>query len=242
MTEYSYNGWSASTSLPTRPLVVAGEPFMPGVRDNDDVFTVLQYVAVQLHARVEPIVAAGWHQADDWGYSYRPNRNDPNSLSNHSSGTAFDYNATRHPNGVPTRNTWSSAQIDVVHTILAEVAHAVRWGGDYTGTPDSMHFEINVNAATLAGVAARVREGDDPMADYATQLDRIESKVDAAAAASKARDQGIRAADRKLAKATRDLLAAMGDDVAGLNEKVVEARKRVLAAIAEADASSGDGD
>src|SRR4051812_23489826 len=98
----SQNGWPASAHLKVRPLVVAGESFSPGIRDDDDVYTVLKYVAEQMNARVEPIVRADWHQADDWGYYYRANANDPNSLSNHSSGTAIDYNATRHPNGVPT--------------------------------------------------------------------------------------------------------------------------------------------
>lgn len=160
----SYNGWSASPDLRTRPLVVAGETFSPGIRDDDDVYEVLRYVAEQLHARVEPIVRDDWHQADDWGFSYRANANDPNSLSNHSSGTAFDYNATRHPNGVPTRNTFTQAQIDEVHKILAEVDHAVRWGGDYSGTPDAMHFEINASKEWVAVVAARLRDQEDPMA------------------------------------------------------------------------------
>lgn len=172
----SQNGWSASPDLGIRPLVVAGESFSPGIRDNDDVFAVLSYVAEQVNARVERIFFPGWHEGDEWGFYYRPNANDPTSLSNHSSGTAIDYNATRHPNGVPTINTFTRTQIAEIHKILAEVDHAVRWGGDYTGTPDAMHFEINVSPAALAVVAKRVREGDDPMADYADQLDRIEQQ------------------------------------------------------------------
>jgi hypothetical protein len=153
----SQNGWSASPNLRIRPLVVAGESFAPGIRDDLDVYEVLQYVAEQLHERVEPIVRPGWHQADDWGWYYRANANDSNSLSNHSSGTAIDYNATRHPNGVPTSRTFTRAQIDEVHQILAEVDHVVRWGGDYTHTVDAMHFEINDDAAAVAQVARHLR-------------------------------------------------------------------------------------
>jgi len=57
-------GWSASPTLKTRPLIVAGEPFSPGIRDDDDVHTILQYVATQMHERVERIWAPGWHEAD----------------------------------------------------------------------------------------------------------------------------------------------------------------------------------
>lgn len=159
MAEYSYNGWPASPDPDDfgglEALVVAGEPFSPGVRAGD-VATVLRYVAEQMHRRVEAVVAAGWHQADDWGYSYRANVNNPDTLSCHSSGTAIDYNATRHPNG--SRGTFSSAQVSHIHAILDEVERSVRWGGDFTGTPDEMHFEIIANSSTLARVAARVRE------------------------------------------------------------------------------------
>lgn len=159
----SQNGWSAAPDLRIRPLIVAGESFSPGVRDDDDVFEVLRYVAEQMHARVEPIVRDDWHQADDWGFYYRPNANDPNSLSNHSSATAIDYNATRHPNGVATSATFTPAQIAEIHKILAECDGAVRWGGDYTRTADAMHFEINTNATHLRAVADRLREGDHDM-------------------------------------------------------------------------------
>lgn len=153
----SYNGWTASRALPIRPLIVAGEPFTPGIRDDDDVYTVLQYVAEQMHARVEPIVKPDWHQADDWGYYYRPNTNNPTQLSCHASGTAIDYNATRHPNGTPASASFTPTQISEIRRIIAEVDGAVRWGGDFKGTPDPMHFEIAVSPGVLSGVASRIR-------------------------------------------------------------------------------------
>jgi hypothetical protein len=157
--EYSYNGWLASKNPDDfgglEPLVVAGEPFSPGVRAGD-VATVLRYVAEQMHRRVEPVYKPGFHEADDWGYSYRANVNNPSTLSCHSSGTAIDYNATRHPNGK--RGTFSAAQVNHIHAILDEVERVVRWGGDFSGTPDEMHLEINANASAVARVAARLRE------------------------------------------------------------------------------------
>lgn len=154
----SYNGWPASSSPSSIGVVPFGDqyglPFPGGVRTGD-VYTVLGYVAVQLHNRVEKAIG-GW----TWGYDYRPNVNNPTQLSNHASATAIDWNAPNHPNGA--RGTFTSAQVAVIRQILAEVGNSVRWGGDYSGTPDEMHFEINVNASTLAGVAAKINGGITP--------------------------------------------------------------------------------
>lgn len=167
----SQNGWSASPSLKLRDLTVGGVSFEPGIRDDDDVYTVLKYVMEQYDKRVENLVNPGC-----WGYNYRANANNPNSLSNHSSGTAIDANAPKHPNGVPTRNTFSQKQIDEVHKILREVSNVIRWGGDYTGTPDAMHFEVNVDKATLHKVAEDLGEDDDmPLTDE--DLDKIAKRV-----------------------------------------------------------------
>lgn len=153
----SYNGWSAAPGWSVAggqlaTLIVAGESFSPGVRAGD-AHTVLEYVAQQLNARVEPVYAPGWHEADDWGYSYRANTNNPSQLSCHASGTAFDYNATRHPNG--RGGTWTKAQQAEIGRILAEVNNVVR---NLTGY-DEMHFEIYGTVAQVAAAAAKIRGG-----------------------------------------------------------------------------------
>lgn len=149
----SQNGWSASRDLALRQLRINGTTIVPGIRDDDDVATVLGYVLQQFNDRVEPLRNPGC-----WGFSYRENRNDPTSLSNHASGTAVDVNAPAHPNGVPTQRTFTVDQVVEVHRILIEVKSAVRWGGDYHGTPDAMHFEINTDPATLRAVADGLRD------------------------------------------------------------------------------------
>lgn len=152
----SQNGWTASqkrSSIGITTIAVDGVEFVGGVRSGD-VKTVLGYVAQQVHDRVEKAVNPGC-----WGYSYRANKNDPNALSNHSSGTAIDFNAPKHPNGTPTRNSFSAAQVAEVHRILDEVDHLVRWGGDYQHTVDSMHFEINGDEAAIAALAKKLRNG-----------------------------------------------------------------------------------
>lgn len=216
------NGWPASPSLPIRPFVIAGVAFVPGLADNDDVHTVLGYVLTQFHERVEPL-HAGWC----WGFAYRANVNSPNSLSRHSGGIAVDANAPAHPNGVPTAHTFSAKQIDEVHQILDEVAGAVRWGGDYNGNPDAMHFEINVTAAQLAPIALRVRQIQEDAMPYRDwpQADRNALLEDVANA--------VLAAQVDKRGTVRDALAKS----LGLPDLVRRARDSVTKAVADLAAS-----
>ncbi len=80
-------------------------------------------------------------------------------LSNHSSGTAIDLNAPRHPLG--TSGTFSATQRSHIRSILNSCNGVVRWGGDYSGRKDEMHFEINVRPgdARLAALAQRIGGG-----------------------------------------------------------------------------------
>lgn len=161
--ETAYNGWPASKdpkAINVVPLIVGGVEFVGGVRGGD-VHTVLEHVAAQYHHRVEPLVSPGC-----WGWSYRPNRNDPSKLSCHAAACAIDINAPQHPNGVAVGRTFTLSEIATVHLILAEIDEldeVVHWGGDWTTAnglvPDSMHFEIHdYDLAKLARVAARIKE------------------------------------------------------------------------------------
>ncbi len=176
MAETSYNGWPASRTpavfggLDNRVVPgTAGVRLIPGVRAGD-VAGVLFHCAAQLHARVEPgeLYAAG----DEWGYSYRLNRNAAN-LSCHSSGTAFDWNATRHPNGK--RGTFTPAQVREITAILDELDDVVGWGGAWGpgSTPDEMHFEIQADAAAVKAVADRLRARTSTTEDDMQLSDRL---------------------------------------------------------------------
>ena len=170
----SQNGWPAGRDLDIVPLIVDGVPFPSGVLAGD-VHTVLSYVANRLHKEVEPIM----HEPGCWGYYYKPNTNDPSSLSNHSSGTAFDYNAPKHPNGVPTLRTWTVAQVNKIMKILSDIRDLVRWGGTYTRIPDSMHFEIVGTPAQIAELAEWIRNQEEEVTpEQITQIvDRVSVKV-----------------------------------------------------------------
>ena len=149
MAEYSYNGWEAS---PDRSAIdVVANDWFPGGVKAGDVSTVLRYVVRQLDARVEPIVA-GWC----WAYTYKQNVNNPSQLSCHASGTALDFNAPDHPNG--SSGTFTSAQRGQIYAILDEVQGSVSWLEGY----DEMHFEICVDAADLARVAAVLGDAAPP--------------------------------------------------------------------------------
>jgi len=145
----SPNGWPVSPdagAIDVEPFEVAGVTFYGGVRGGK-VHDVLKYVASAVHSRVQPVNQS----SGCYGWNYRANVNDPSVWSNHASATAIDFNATQNPNGVPTASVFTQAQIDEVHAILDEVDGVVRWGGDYLGVADSMHFEIDVSPLTLEG-------------------------------------------------------------------------------------------
>ncbi|MFF0144637.1 peptidoglycan hydrolase-like protein with peptidoglycan-binding domain [Amycolatopsis sulphurea] len=145
----SQNGWPVDPARRSR--TVPGTNVRVVVADGP-AGDVLVWVLAQFDRRVEDLDAG----ADDWGYANRPIRGST-ITSNHASATAVDANATRHPLGK--RGTFTAGQVAEIHRILSEVDNVVRWGGDYTGRRDEMHFEINASYARVAAVAARLNGG-----------------------------------------------------------------------------------
>lgn len=158
----SQNGWPASAdraAIDVEPFEVDGVEFPGGVRAGA-VATVLGYVAREFDARVEEL-REGWC----WGHAYRDVTASSSGLSNHASGTAIDINAPRHPIGL--RGTFTPAQRTEIHQIITETGHVVRWGGDYTGRVDEMHFEIDAGRSAVERAAARLSKEDDVSYDDA---------------------------------------------------------------------------
>ncbi|WP_353953437.1 peptidoglycan-binding protein [Knoellia sp. S7-12] len=154
----SQNGWPASSSpsaIGITGLTVSGHTFPAGVRGGQ-VHTVLGYVARRFHSEVEALANPGC-----WGYNYRV-ISGSTSFSNHASGTAIDCNAPRHPLGAS--GTFSSAQVSRIRSILSYCNGVVRWGGDYSGRKDEMHFEINVRPgdSRIAPLVAKIGGSTPP--------------------------------------------------------------------------------
>lgn len=146
----SQNGWPADPDpavIGIAPCSISGVSIGDGLAGGPSA-VVLLYVANQFHRRVEPLVAGTC-----WGYKYRPVTGGT-ELSNHASGTAVDFNAPKHPLGRP--GTFTTAQVAEIHRILTEVEGTVRWGGDYTGRVDEMHFEITADRTTVTALASRL--------------------------------------------------------------------------------------
>ncbi|OXM73096.1 MULTISPECIES: M15 family metallopeptidase [Amycolatopsis] len=138
---------------------------------------LLVWVLAQFHARVEDLDDG---QLDDWGYAERTIRGSSTTLSNHASGTAADANATRHPLGTDPAANFSAAQIRAIREIVAATRGAVRWGGDYQGRKDPMHFEIVEDEAFCAHVLAALTTGteeDDLTPDQSAKLDAIYNQL-----------------------------------------------------------------
>lgn len=172
MTAYSQNGFPASAdraAIGVKTFAVPGsaEILLPL---RADVAPLLLSMAQWWDVHVEPLVA-GWC----WAYAFRAIRGQTSGYSNHASATAMDLNAPDHPLGV--RGTVPASKRAPISA--AARARGLRWGGDYTGRVDEMHFEIDVSPARALELVEKLQNGGD---DVVTQADMnaIAAKVTAA--------------------------------------------------------------
>jgi len=136
------------------PVTSGNQKYLP-LRPGHTGF-ILAHFALYFHEEVERLnVQRVW---DDWGWAVRSITGPSRIYSNHASGTAQDLNATEHPYG--RRGTFSDAQEDAIHSRLREdrMRGSIRWGGDYSGTKDEMHFEIAQGYTTITAVARDLRQ------------------------------------------------------------------------------------
>lgn len=151
MTVTSQNGWSANDRSLVASYTVPGTTRKLVLRKGD-VSVVLLDFAAWFHKNIERIDVG---QQDDWGYAERPIRGSSTTLSNHASGTAMDLNALAHRLGA--YNTYPAVKIALIERKLKEYAGVIRWGHDYSGRKDEMHFEINAGYAAVKAQADRIR-------------------------------------------------------------------------------------
>ena len=132
----SQNGWPASKDekeIGIKVFKVKGTDRKMRLQKKAGV--ILTAFAAEFHAQVEPIDEGIY---DDWAYAYRDVKGSNSVLSNHSSGTAIDLNATKHVLGA--EDTFTKKQIKIIKELCKK--YGIRWGGNYKGRKDEMHFEI----------------------------------------------------------------------------------------------------
>lgn len=146
----SANGWPASENqaeIGIKSYPVAGTDLK--IRCAKAVAPLLVNFAEEFHEKIEPIDVG---QLDDWGYAFRKVRGSLSIVSNHSSGTAIDLNAIKHPLGQV--GTFDKAKVPLLRELVRK--YGLKWGGDYQGRKDEMHFEVKLNAVTAAALIKKL--------------------------------------------------------------------------------------
>ena len=144
----SYNGYPASkdpAEIKIKSYPVKGTDRR--LRCAESVGPLLAAFAAEFHELIEPIDEGTF---DDWGYAFRMVRGSTDRLSCHSSGTAIDLNATKHPLGKA--GTFPVEKIPMLRALAKK--YGLKWGGDFKSRPDDMHFEVEVSAAKAKALIA----------------------------------------------------------------------------------------
>ena len=146
----SQNGWPASK---VRAEIGIESFTVPGTKIKlacaKSVAPLLVGFAAEFHELIEPIDEGG---LDDWGYAFRDVRGVPGKLSNHSSGTAIDLNATEHPLGKV--GTFPAEKVPMIRALAKK--YSLIWGGDYRNRKDEMHFEIAILPSKVEAAIAKI--------------------------------------------------------------------------------------
>lgn len=151
----SQNGWPVVGKAACDQGPFLGVTFPNGILAGD-VATIARWQLARYVALVEPLKAGTC-----WGWFDRAIRG-ATTKSNHASATAWDINADKYPLGAQPEDVMSAAKIKACRQIVNESGGVLRWGGNYSGRKDVMHWEINVGRTTAASFAARIRAGDAP--------------------------------------------------------------------------------
>lgn len=137
----SYNGYTASkypNEIDIKSYPVKGTDRK--LKCASSVGPLLAAFAAEFHELIEPIDDGTF---DDWGYAFRMVRGSTDRLSCHSSGTAIDLNATKHPLGKV--GTFPAEKVPMIRALSKK--YGLKWGGDFKSRADEMHFEVEVSPA-----------------------------------------------------------------------------------------------
>ena len=140
----SYNGWPASKEPDEiRITTYKVEGTNLKLRCAEGCGPLLAGFAAEFNNLIEPLEGGA---LDDWGYAYRMVRGTTDKLSNHSSGTAIDLNATKHVLGKI--GTFPPEKVPMIRALAKK--YGLVWGGDYTHRKDEMHFEVAISQTKAA--------------------------------------------------------------------------------------------
>lgn len=151
----STNGWPASkdrAAIGIKSFTVPGTDLKLACAEA--VAPLLIGFAVEFNRLIEPIDGA---KLDDWGYAFRDIRGNVGKLSNHSSGTAIDLNAMKHPLGKV--GTFPNEKVPMIRALAKK--YGLIWGGDYRNRKDEMHFEVALPPAKVAALIAKLEKEND---------------------------------------------------------------------------------
>jgi len=155
LTQLSHNGWKASKDAAEIHIIsVPIEGTKVKVRCAKAVAPLIAGFCKEFHELIEPIDEGA---LDDWGYAFRMVRGSSDKLSNHASGTAIDLNATKHPLGKV--GTFPSEKVAMIRALAKK--YGLKWGGDYKGRIDEMHFEIELSEAKIVALIGNLKLGEN---------------------------------------------------------------------------------
>lgn len=186
----SQNGWPVVAKSQCDQGPFQGRVFPNGILKGD-VATIAEWQLTRYKALVEPLMDPGC-----WGWFVKKIKGS-DDYSNHSSGTAWDINAPKYPLGAEPGDVMSAKKIAACRQIVREFEGVLRWGGDYSGRKDVMHWEINKGKTAVAALAKKIKDGLMPgQEDLVTPADlakiqtmitnTVNSAVSAAVSALKA--------------------------------------------------------
>jgi D-alanyl-D-alanine carboxypeptidase len=169
----SQNGWPVAARDQQDEGTYAGVRFPNGILAGD-VATIARWQLARYAAVVEPLV-----QGTCWGWFVKAIEGST-TISNHASGTAWDVNADQHPMGRPASANMSADQIRQCRALVTAADGVLRWGGDYTGRPDPMHWEIVGTRTEVAALAAKIKREAATVAITPTEINAIRDAILAA--------------------------------------------------------------
>ena len=146
----SYNGWPASkdqAEIGIKAYKVEGTSLK--LRCAEKVAPLLINFVKEFNELIEPLEGGA---LDDWGYCYRMVRGTTDKLSNHSSGTALDLNASRHILGKI--GTFEASKVPMIRALAKK--YGLTWGGDYKNRKDEMHFEIALSPEKVTALIKKL--------------------------------------------------------------------------------------